>query len=183
MNECGFRLQPEHQCWIEWRCSRPRATTVLFAQSRIPFGRFEIWDEDWDEVCGYECAVSRRTARIRHLQQIPSSKIPSSNALPTTNHQTKLRVQIHDSGLGFGFGLWLGGWALGVRWDLGFGSALGFGIWSLGFDLLIQAARLRLRSTARPSIPVPHADIASACGQSSSSPIPFRKMPRTITRK
>ena len=46
-----------------------------------------------------------------------------------------------------------------------------------------QAARLRLRSTASASIPVPQANSASACGHRSSSPMPFRKIPRTMTRK
>ena len=43
--------------------SRLRATTVLFAESRILFGKFEIWDDEWDEVCGSGCAVLRRLAR------------------------------------------------------------------------------------------------------------------------
>ena len=46
-----------------------------------------------------------------------------------------------------------------------------------------HAARLRLRATASESTIVPQAASAAACGHSRSRPMPFRKIPRTITRK
>ena len=44
-------------------------------------------------------------------------------------------------------------------------------------------SRLLDRRVASVRIASPHPASASACGHSVSSPTPFRKMPRTITRK
>ena len=46
-----------------------------------------------------------------------------------------------------------------------------------------HAALFWLRTTASERMTVPQAASAAAWGHSSSSPIPFRKIPRTITRK
>ena len=46
-----------------------------------------------------------------------------------------------------------------------------------------QPSRLDDRSVASVSMPAPQASSASACGHRISRPTPFRKIPRTITRK
>jgi hypothetical protein len=164
--------------------STPRATTVLSAESRISLSRFEVRDERRDDVCGCGCAVSRRCLRIRHqiksqapnpkLQRTPNHQSP--NQAPNQSPNQDPNPTPKDA---------IGSWELVLEvvlefWDLEVRRDLGFGAWDL---TLVQTARLRLRSTASASIPVPHADSASACGHRSSSPMPFRKIPRTMTRK
>ena len=45
------------------------------------------------------------------------------------------------------------------------------------------ARHLLERSVASVRIPSPQANIASACGHSTSSPTPLRKIPRRMTKK
>ncbi len=50
-------------------------------------------------------------------------------------------------------------------------------------DLVRYARRLLDRSVARVMSTSPHASSAAICGHNTSTPTPFRKIPRTITRK
>jgi hypothetical protein len=126
--------------------------------------------------CFLAPALTRPTIRHRRVQ-----KAGRQSQLPTPNSQLPRRED-RESWVKFGEPAGCSDFhpdcSSVAPWELGVGS------WKLRLEELgFQPARFWLRNTASAHIARPQAASAAACGQSRSSPIPFRKIPRTITRK